>query len=257
MRRNRNNSGAISPVAAVFIASLLSLLSIPASALEAELRNSNGSPTIFVDGKPTSPLMFFGWESGLTGPTWVNLTTEWQEFSITVMALENTDGASGIHFRMGGEGPGKVWVDNIHVYPGEKTDTPAENFARNGDFEGTREDIERDWNFFKRPETDATWTLDGDTRVSGKQSLRIDITEAGPDHMYLHWYQTGYSVKAMQKYTYTLWMKADKPRAVDFMMLHINEPWTIYSAASSPYVQQVRLARDAGVQGRLPWHRQS
>ncbi len=247
MRRNRNNSGAISPVAAVFIASLLSLLSIPASALEAELRNSNGSPTIFVDGKPTSPLMFFGWESGLTGPTWVNLTTEWQEFSITVMALENTDGASGIHFRMGGEGPGKVWVDNIHVYPGEKTDTPAENFARNGDFEGTREDIERDWNFFKRPETDATWTLDGDTRVSGKQSLRIDITEAGPDHMYLHWYQTGYSVKAMQKYTYTLWMKADKPRAVDFMMLHINEPWTIYSAASSPYVQQVRLARDAGV----------
>ncbi len=230
-------------------------------ALEAEIKPYGGSPMIHVDGKPVSPLTFFGWESGIGGPTVVNLTTEWQEFSITVVALENTDGASGIHFRMGGEGPGTVWVDNIRVYPGEKTTTPSENWARGGDFEGTREDIERDWHFFKTAGAEGTWILDSSTKVSGNQSLRVDIQAAGTGHMHMHWYQTGYSVKAMQKYTYSLWMKADKPRTVDFMMLHINEPWTIYppeSNAGSPYVQQVRLARDAGVHSYsfgipMPW----
>ena len=221
-----------------------------AQALEAEVKSYCGSPMIHVDGKPISPLTFFGWESGIGGPTSVNLSTEWQEFSITVVALETTDGASGIHFRMGGEGPGTVWVDNIHVYPGEKMNTPAENWARGGDFEGTREEVERDWNFFKTAGAEAAWTLDSSTKASGQQSLRVDIASAGTDHMHLHWFQTGYSVKAMQNYTYSLWMKADKPRTVDFMMLHINDPWTIYpaeSASASAYVQQVRLARDAGV----------
>ena len=178
--------------------------------------------------------MFFGWESGLGVQTDVTLTTEWQEFSITVIALENTDAASGIHFRMGGEGPGTVWVDNVHVYPGEKMDTPPSlNWVRDGSFEGTREDIARDWSFFQQPEAKAEWFLDSTTKVDGQQSLRIDIAQSGTDHMHLHWYQTGYSVQAMQKYTYSLWMKADKPRVVDFMMLHINDPWTIYPAEST------------------------
>ncbi len=250
--RVRCSARHVFPFAVSLAASLVILLflSFSASALEAELRSVNGSSMIFVDGKAVSPLMFFGWESGIGGPTVVNLTTEWQEYSITVMALEDTDGASGIHFRLGGEGPGTVWVDNIRVYPGERNVAPAANLARNGDFEGTRGDIERDWHLFQRPEAKATWTLNPDTKVSGKQSLRTDITEAGTDHMHLHWYQSGYSVKAMQKYTYSLWMKADKPRTVDFMMLHINGPWTIYPADAdpvSPYVQQLRLARDAGV----------
>ncbi len=227
------------------------LYSPETTALEAAVSNLNGSPTIFINGKPSSPLMFFGWESGLGEATDVTLTTEWQEFSITVIALENTDAASGIHFRIGGEGPGTVWVDNVHVYPGEKMDTPPSlNWVRNGGFEGARDDIARDWSFYQRPEAKAEWSIDSTTKVDGQQSLRIDIAQSGTDHMHLHWYQTGYSVQAMQKYTYSLWMKADKPRVVDFMMLHINDPWTIYRTASasiSPYIQQVQLARDAGV----------
>jgi beta-galactosidase len=226
------------------------LISPPAVALEAEVKPYNGSPMIHVDGKPVSPLMFFGWESALAQPTDVSLTTEWQEFSITVMALEDTDGASGIHLRMGGEGPGTVWVDNIRVYPGEKVADPGENWARGGDFEGSREEVAGDWHLFNATGAEATWTLDTATKASGNQSLRTDITAAGTDHMHVHWYQTGYSVKAMQKYTYSVWMKSDRPRVVDFMVLHINDPWTIYpaeTAAVSPYVQQVRLARDAGV----------
>jgi len=225
------------------------LLTANSDALKATVNPCCGSPMIHVDGKPISPLMFFGWESGANGPTDVTLTSEWQEYSITVVSPEDTGGDSGIHFRMGGEGPGTVWVDNIRVYPGEKAGEPAENWARGGDFEGSHEDIGRDWKVYMTGGADATWAPDADARVSGRQSLRVDIKNAGSDHMHLHWYQSGYSVKRGQKYTYSLWMKADKPRTVDFMMLHIGGPWTIYSAETgeTPYIRQVRLARDAGV----------
>ncbi|HOC70044.1 MAG TPA: beta-galactosidase [Candidatus Hydrogenedentes bacterium] len=239
------------PVMQALMCFLIPLFSpATADALEVEVKPFQGSPMMHVDGKPVSPLMFFGWESGIGGATDVALTTEWQEFSITVVAPEDTDGDSGIHFRMGGEGPGTVWVDNIQVYPGEKVATPAENWARGGDFEGTREDIGRDWKVYRTEGAEADWVPDADTCVLGRQSLRVDIKKAGSDHMHLHWYQSGYSVKRGQKYTYSLWMKADKPRTVDFMMLHIGAPWTLYPAESTldtPYVQQVRLARDAGV----------
>lgn len=240
-----------SPIIVFLLAFGVFSMSFPIVALEAEVKSLGGSPTIFVDGKPISPLMFFGWESGVGyDPTDVELTTEWQEFSITVVSPEDTEKASGVHFRMGGEGPRAVWVDSVQVYPGSKTETPNVNWARNGDFEGTREDVERDWNFFQHAEAKATWDLDPTTKVSGAQSLRVNVEKSGADHMYLHWYQRGFSVKKGQTYTYSLWMKADKPRKVDFMMLHIGEPWTTYPLAESsptPYTQQVCLARDAGV----------
>jgi hypothetical protein len=106
----------------------------PAGALQARVKPYLGSPMIFVNDQPISPLTFFGWATSGGGATEVQLTTQWQEFSITVTSPEDTNGQSGIHFRMGGEGPGTVWVDNIRVYPGEKTDNPSVNWARQGDF---------------------------------------------------------------------------------------------------------------------------
>lgn len=245
----RPGAGAVVAAIAFTVLGLLSI-GVPAFALEVSLKPCGGSPAIHVDGKPISPLMFFGWESGTGVPTDASLTTEWKEFSITVVSPEDTNGASGIHFRVGGEGPGTVWVDDVRVYPGEKVEEPAVNWARGGGFEGSRAEVEQEWCFFKADNTDAAWVLDPSTKAGGQQSLRVDITAPGTAHMHLHWFQTGYSVKAGEKYTYSLWMKADKPRTVDFMMLHINDPWTIYPAEAAPesvYAQQVRLARDAGV----------
>lgn len=219
-----------------------------AFALRAEVKPLHGSPTIFLDGKPTSPLTFFGWAES-SGPVSREIGTRWQEVWYTFVAPEDTKGQSGIHFRMGGFGPGTVWVDNVRFYRGPKVDNPAENWVRQGDFEGTREEITREWSFYqaKYAGADADWSLDRTTSVTGKQSLRVDIRNAGHDTMHLHWYQVGYSMRKGQQYTYSLWMKADKPRNIDFMALHIGEPWTIYGGPNSVYQQQVALARDAGV----------
>lgn len=248
--RHRSVSGQGFFVPCLFLLAAAMIVAVPGQALEVAVKPVHGSPMIHVDGRPVSPLMFFGWESPFGGPTCVELTTEWREYSITVVSPEDTNGASGIHFRMGGEGPGTVWVDDVRVYPGEKADPPPENWVRSGDFEGAHEEVERDWHFYQTAGAEAAWALDTGTKAAGEQSLRIDIAKAGTDHMHLHWYQTGYSVKRAEKYTYSLWMKADKPRTVDFMMLHIDDPWTIYPAEiapGTPYVQQLRLARDAGV----------
>lgn len=232
-----------------------------AGALTVQVKDHLGSPMIHVDGKPISPLMFFGWASG-SGPVVREIGTQWQELHYTFTAPETTDGKSGIHFRVGGEGPGTVWVDNVRCYPGPKVDNPAEDWVRQGSFEGTREEIEKEWSFFQADYAGArtTWTLDRDTKVTGNQSLRIEVQNGGENRMHLHWYQVGYSVDKGKQYTYSLWMKADRPRRIDFMALHIGEPWTIYSGPSSVYQEQVRLARDAGVHLysfgiSMPWPR--
>jgi hypothetical protein len=219
-----------------------------ACGLEAEVRTHQGSPMIFVDGEPVSPLMFFGW-ARYGGPTVKTIDTEWKEYHITITAPEDNEGKAGIHFRVGGAGPGAVWADNVKFYPGPKVEAPAENWARQGDWEGTREEISRDWTLFQAEHAgaEAEWTLDPATKVTGAQSLRIDIKNAGKDRMHLHFFQSGYTVKKGERYTYSLWMKADKPRVIDFMALRIGEPWTIYGAARTDYEEQVRLAREAGV----------
>lgn len=217
------------------------------AALEAEVRNHQGSPTIFVNGRPLSPLMFFGWEGG-GGPTVKTIDTEWKEYHLTCVSPEDTDQA-GIHFRVGGDGPGTVWVDHVRFYPGPKVDSPPENWVRQGDWEGTKEEIQKDWSFFQAEYAGARaeWTLDPTTKVAGRQSLRIDIHNSGTDRMHLHFFQQGYPVRKGQRYTYSLWMKADRPRTIDFMALHIGEPWTIYGGESSVYMEQVELARNAGL----------
>jgi len=230
------------------------------AALVAEVKDHQGSPTIFVNGRPISPLMFFGWAGG-AGPTVKTLDTEWKEYHLTCISPEDTTQA-GIHFRVGGDGPGTVWVDHVQFYPGPKVDSPPENWVRQGDWEGTPEEIQQDWSLFQAEYAGARaqWSLDPTTCVSGRQSLRIDIQNSGTDRMHLHFYQSGYPVQKGQRYTYSLWMKADRPRTIDFMALHIGEPWTIYSTEDSSYVEQVRLARNAGVHLysfgiSMPWPR--
>jgi hypothetical protein len=231
------------------------LLGAPLSAwcLEAAVRDLNGSPTLFVNGQPTSPLMFFGWAGG-AGPTVAQVDTEWRELSLTFVASEDNEGNAGIHFRMGGYGPGTVWVDNVQLYPGPRRDLApgdAANMLRQPDFEGTREEFARDWSHFEADYAGAkaTWELDPTTSATGKQSLKVTIENAGGDGntMHVHGWQTGHSVRRGQTYTYTLWMKADRPRTVDFMALHIGSPWTIYSPVDGAYEQQVKLSAGVGV----------
>jgi len=243
------------------IAATMLLSNEASSKLVGQVENYHGSPTLFVNGAPVSPLMFFG-HAVANMPTKVSLTTEWKEYCVTFVAPEDNQGRAGMHFRMGGPGQGTVWVDDVRFYPGPKTRDPELNWARQGDWEGSKEEIAKDWTLFQADYAgaQAEWDLDGSTCVRGKQSLRVEVKNGGRDRMHLHFHQTGLSVEKGKKYTYSLWMKADKPRTVDFMALRIGEPWTLYGGQNPHYAQQVQLAKPVGIHlysftMPMPWPR--
>jgi len=246
----------------VALASIILGGSTVSADLQAEVKDYQGSPTLFVNGEPRVPLVFYGW-AGTRGAKVVTLGPEWQEYHLSFIAPEDNAGHAGVHFRVGGGPPGTVWLDNVQLYPGEKQDESPENMLTFGDWEGTKADMEQTWVLFQRTDegADAEWGLDTDAKVSGDQSCRITIRGGGKESMHIHFYQTGMTVKKGERYTYSLWAKSDLERKIDFMALHHGPPWTIYSQDSnSDYESQVELAAGAGVHIYsfgipLPWPR--
>ena len=100
-----------------------------ACALEAAVKDHLGSPTILVNGKPTVPLVFYGW-AGTPAPPSVTIGPEWQHFVYTFIAPEDNAGQAGVQFRVGGGPPGTVWLDDVWLYPGEPQHDPPENMLR-------------------------------------------------------------------------------------------------------------------------------
>jgi len=227
---------------------LIALAAQTGAALEAAVKEYHGSPTLIVNGKPAVPLVFFGW-AGQRGPEPVKIGTEWQQLSYSFTAPEDNAGTSGVQFRVGGGPPGTVWVDDVRMYPGEPQEKPPVNMVKFGDWERPKAEMDGTWCLFVKKEegADAEWDVDRSTKVTGEQSCRITVRNGGANLMYAHFYQSGMTVKKGERYTYSLWMKSDRERQVDFYALHQGPPWTIYGPDNSTYGSQVRLAAGAGV----------
>ncbi len=222
-----------------------------APALTAEVRTVGGSPTLYVDGKPTSPLMFFGWASGGRPYTFV-LDTEWKTYGFTFTAPEDNAGHFGVHIRLGGSGPGTVWIDDVRLVEGEEDDSAVANMLKYGGWEGNKEEIGHVWHLFTdkgRYGSEADWETVTDDRAEGEQACRLTIRAAGTSAMHCHFYQSGLSCNKGQRYTYTVRMKTDRKLKGDLLTLHHGSPWTIYPPddANSVYQSQVRMAAAAGI----------
>jgi hypothetical protein len=222
-----------------------------AAGLTAEVRSVAGSPTLYIDGKPTAPMMFFGWAADGQPYSFV-LDTEWQTYGFTFTAPEDNAGHFGIHIRLGGDGPGTVWIDDVRLYPGERDDRSDTNLVRFGGWEGTKDEVGRAWHLFtdeQRYGSDAEWDTVTDIQAEGDRSCRLIIRKPGTSTMHCHFYQTGMTCRKGRRYTYTVRMKADRPLRGDLLALHHGPPWTNYTPddANSVYRVQVRRAAAAGI----------
>jgi len=230
--------------------------------LHAEVRPHLGSPTLFINGEPRVPLVFYGW-AGSQGIRGAPVGPEWKEYSVTFTAPEDNAGNAGVQVRVGGGPPGTVWIDDAKLYPGPKVEQPTENLLTFGDWESPKAEMERTWVLFQRADqgADVEWDVDRADRVSGEQSCRVTIRGAGGNPMYAHFWQSGMSVEEGQTYTYSLWLKSSEERTVEFFALRQGEPWTIYTPeVNDDYESQVKLAAGAGVHVYsfgidLPWPR--
>ena len=216
--------------------------------LTAEVKDHLGSPTLFVNGAPRSPLMFFGWDQG-PGATVVRLGTEWAEYHVTFTAPEDNAGNCGVHLRFG-NAPGTVWIDDARFYEGEYRPDAAEDQLECGGWECDRAAADHAWHLFVKTEegAEASWAFDNEVTHGGEQSCRLTVVKPGSSTMHAHFFQTGLSVERGKTYTFSVWMKADGTRTGDMMALHHGEPWTIYSGAYDSWLhKQVRMAAAAGV----------
>jgi hypothetical protein len=134
---------------------------------------------------------------------------------------------------------------------------------RFGSWEGSKAEMEGAWVLFQRADqgADVEWDVDRDEKVSGQQSCRVTLRGAGDNPMYVHFWQSGMTVREGETYTYSLWLKSSEERTVEFFALRQGEPWTIYvPEVNDDYESQVRLAAGAGVHLYsfgidLPWPR--
>jgi len=235
----------------VLVVGLLLLRATVCPALTAEVKILNGSPTLLVDGKPTAPLMFFGWASG--GGTYAfELDTEWKTYGFSFTAPEDNQGDFGVHIRLGGNDPGAVWIDDVRVYEGQRDDATTANMLRFGGWEGTRAETAGAWHLFTNKQSygsEAEWEIVTDEVAEGSRACRVKIAHGGSNVMHCHFYQSGMSCRKGKQYTYMVKMKADRPMRGDLQALHHGPPWTLYppDTANSIYQNQVRMAAAAGI----------
>ena len=221
------------------------------AALVAEVRNVHGSPALILNGKPTVPMIFYGSiRNGGAKP--VEIDTDWKEFGFTFTAPEDNVGSFGVHIRLGGDGPGTVWIDDARVVEGDGSNGSHKNMLKYGDWEGAKDEMSRAWCLFTNKEgygSDADWDVVTDTVASGKQACRVTIRSGGSSTMHCHLYQTGMTCRAGTRYTYTVKLKSDRKRKGDIQALHHGPPWTIYPSndQQSVFDSQVHRAARAGI----------
>ncbi len=214
--------------------------------LMAEVKDYLGSPTLFVNGVPRTPMVFYGWDQG-PGPTVTRLGADWREYHVTFTAPEDNAGDCGVHLRFG-NAPGSVWIDDVRFYEGEYRPDATENRLRCGDWDCERSVADDAWTLFVRPEAEASWTFDSSVKHRGAQSCRLEITKAGTNPMHIHFHQTGLSIEKGKTYTFSAWLRADAERTGDMMVLHHGPPWTIYSGVQDSWLhKQVEMAAAEGV----------
>ena len=226
--------------------SALSTAASEQTPLTAEIRNISGTPTLFVNGKPHSPFMCWG-SAGARATVPIRAETQWQRFSTSFVPSENQANAA-LHFRMGGGQPNRVWVRSVSFTEDAE---PTRNAVRSAAFPAN---WEKDWTLFVRTDTGAKATARPDDG-----GLRIDIADGGKDPMFVHLLQMGHQLVSGKRYTFSAELRAEKPQALELLVVEQGSDWTPYTRyVEGPVVQEHQLAAKAGVrihsfETPMPW----
>ncbi|MCL4734434.1 MAG: beta-galactosidase [Candidatus Omnitrophica bacterium] len=219
------------------------------SAMVAEVKDHLGSPTLFIDGKPEVPFMFYGYADSAFSPTRAETGPEWKEVVIPFTAPETNEGSCAIHIRVGDQA-GKVWLDEVSLREVIDGKAAGSNLVQMGGWEEDESDLRNHWTLWANTGAGvkASWSVDRTTFKEGAQSGRIDVDIPGRGPVDAHLIQTGMSVRQGQRYELRLWLRSEPSRTLQVQVLRQGEPWTPYSCLDqSLYSQQVRLAAARGI----------
>ncbi len=228
--------------------------------LTAAVRPHAGHPTLFINERPTAPLIFFGSVRIGGAPTDCDVGPGWQRYSVTFAPTED-DSQASIHIHLGADlgPPGDVWIDDVRLGEGQTFDA-GPNLLPGGDFEQGEEGFAGDWVLFvgeDMAQAEASIEADGAT---GNACLHIHIDEPGTIHYAVHIYSKMLSVQAGRRYTLSAMLRSSEERRATLFLVHQGDPWNVISGEYSPALKEIGLAARNGFHLHsfslpLPWGR--
>lgn len=205
------------------------------SILEVRVRSTRGGPQIHADGQPIAPRFFWGAMNGGS----VRLSPEWNVHTFDFCPGIDVQGQGTLHLRFG-QLAGTVEIADLRVrdaLTGEDV-LPADSLAR-------PEAFARTWHTWPPPpaNTVGRWAVsDGALHVT----LADPPESRWPD---FHFHSGAeLSFRADRTYRCTFRAKASPARAIQPALYQVaNNAWHAIGGPPGPFLSQVALARDAGV----------
>jgi len=218
-----------------FILLLASCVSLSAAAVTVRVQDTPGGPQIHLNGKPIPPRFF--WGSMNSGP--VTLKPEWQEIAFEVKPGA-VDGTGTLHFRFA-QTPGEAWVSDVRIRDAETGADimPPGSFA-------TSEGLAANWSTWPTGEANTVgkWEI-----ADGALHVTLSNPPAGgkwPDfHFHSH---MNLSFAEGRAYRVSFRAKASPATAIRPQLYNVlGGVWSYVGGPPGPFLSQVALARDAGV----------
>lgn len=215
---------------------ILILAASPAvAALIVRVQPTPGGPQIHVNGQPVPPRFFFGVpRSGTT-----TIDEKWTEHAFEFTPGADIKAAGTLHFRFG-QTAGQVWLSDLRMIDVETGDDvlSPDSLASTAKFKAV-------WNLWPPGEKNTV----GQVAVTNN-ALKVTLTNppAGtwPDfHLHSH---LGLSFSAYRKYRVTFRARATPKRQIYPAVYQlINGEYLNLGGPPGPFLEQIALARDAGV----------
>ncbi|NOY79503.1 MAG: hypothetical protein GXP31_00720 [Kiritimatiellaeota bacterium] len=207
-----------------------------AADLTARVRPTPAGPGIFVNGKLVAPRIFFGTVRGGS----VRLKTKWQPFSFDFAPEVDVDGRGTLHFRFG-QTVGDVWLRNVRitdVKTGTDVLTPGA-FATQAAFEAA-------WDVWPPDERNTV----GAVRVeNGALHVTLHKPPAGQPWPDFHLpSKISLRFRRQRVYRCSFEGRAVPARRIMPALYRVSGGvWRQIGGPRGPFLHQVALARDAGV----------
>lgn len=203
---------------------------------------SAGAPRLVVDGKPVRARMFWG----APRPRELTIGPEAQKISFEFSPTESEPDRATLHLRFGST-PGDVYLDDIAVVDVEDgTDViPA------CDFETGMEGFRRGWTCWPTGSADTVGRIEvrPDCGRDGSPGLHVQL-QAPPDGRWpdFHIYHLpNLSLNKGHRYRVSLWVRAEPARGLTIAFYRPGQEYTFLGGPPSPFVSQIKMAAEAGV----------
>jgi len=204
-------------------------------ALTVRVLPTRGGPQIHVDGRPIAPRFFWGAMNGGS----IQLGEDWADHSFEFCPGINVRQQGTLHFRFG-QLAGRIDLADVRVRDAQTGEDilPVESFAE-------PELFVRTWNTWPPPpaNTVAKWEI-------SDRALRVRLVDPpGGNWPDFHFHSSQVlSFRADRTYRCTFRAKASPRRVIQPALYQVaNSTWTHIGGPPGPFLSQVCLARDAGV----------